>query len=295
MIRRTRPSTILPVPSRIQAAIALALALVALAAVCPPAALAQAPENGADAVIENRGENEMVLIHTIGSSAAVWDAVKPSLELGFKVWTFELPGHGQTPTIPDLTIDAAAELLGEFLIDNKIVYPVVVGHGMGGMIAMRYCFSHPIAFKKLILIDAGPKQMADRRQKIDITEQLTTNYDEFIANYFLGTSPVDSIARGLADQALRTDRNSFTELLVSSFDFDVSADLPMQAVPMLVIGSAMLFPNIESAEVTRALQELGYGAARTISFKTMPHNGHFMMLENPDYLASVIAAFTLKN
>ena len=57
----------------------------------------------------------------------------------------------------------------------------------------------------------------------------------------------------------------------------------------------MLFPNIESAEVTRALQELGYGAARTISFKTMPHNGHFMMLENPDYLASVIAAFTLKN
>lgn len=295
MIRNVRSSTTRPVQSRIPAAIALTLALVVLATACPPAALAQTPETGDEAVIENRGENEIVLIHTIGSSAEVWDSVKPSLELGYKVWTFELPGHGKTPTIPDLTIDSAAELLGEFLVENKIVYPVVVGHGMGGMIAMRYCFTHPIAFKKLVLIDAGPKQMADRRQKIDITEQLTTNYDEFIANYFLGTSQVDSIARGLADQALRTDRNSLTELLMSSFDFDVSAELPMQAVPMLVIGSAMLFPDTDSGGVTRALQELGFGAARTISFKTMPHNGHFMMLENPKYLASVIAAFTLKN
>lgn len=273
---------------------ATVLLLICAAVACALPAAADPSAAAGDQVVENRGEGEMVLIHTVGSSAAVWDGVAEKLRLGYRVWTFELPGHGDTPTVPDLTIDSAAELFGAYLAENDIVFPVVVGHGMGGMIAMRYAFLHPNDIRKLILIDAGPRQMASPAQKVDIARRLTTDYDEFIAGYFLGVCRVDSIADGLVDQALRTDRASLTQLLMSSFDYDVTADLHLQAVPILVIGSAMMFPDTSTEGVNRMLDMLGFADARTISTKTMPHNGHFMMLENPVYLASIIAAFALK-
>ena len=53
----------------------------------------------------------------------------------------------------------------------------------------------------------------------------------------------------------------------------------------------MLFPDQDQA--LEQLHMLGFGNARTVSFKTMPGTGHFVMLEQPNYLASVILAFAI--
>ncbi len=233
---------------------------------------------------------EMVLIHTLGSSAAVWDDMLPLLQIGYKVWTFELPGHGRTPPIPNLTIPRAADELERFIHENGIGYPVLVGHGMGGLIAMEYTFRHPDAVRRLIVIDAAPKQLATREQKVRVADQLLHNYDHFVADYFLNMSPRRDIADKIVDQALRTDQISFTELLLSSFDFDLTEQLPKQSVPILVIGSGTFFPDPTNARLT--LNQMGWDKARTISFKTMPHTGTFVMLEQPTYTASVVIAFS---
>ena len=243
--------------------------------------------------VENRGENEVVLIHTIGSSAACWDDVAARLSEFYDVRVYELPGHGDTPPIEDLTIDSAAAHLESWIAANGLVYPVVVGHGMGGLIAMRHAFSHPNDVKKLVLIDSAPRQFADKEQKLQVTEQLLENYDRFVASYYLNMSGIDSVANRMADQALRTDRASFTQLLMSSFDFDYTAELGISPIPLLVVGSGFFFPDSSSEGATETLGRLGFGAARTLNFKTMPNIGHFVMVEQPDFLSSVIVAFML--
>ena len=66
---------------------------------------------------------------------------------------------------------------------------------------------------------------------------------------------------------------------------------PIPGYYQAVIGSQMLFPDgVKQAD---RLGEMGYAGARTISFKRMEYTGHFVMLEQPDYLASVLAAFAL--
>jgi pimeloyl-ACP methyl ester carboxylesterase len=51
----------------------------------------------------------------------------------------------------------------------------------------------------------------------------------------------------------------------------------------------MMFPANEDSR--RILEGVGFGSARTLSFKRIPNAGHFVMLEQPAYLASVLLAF----
>jgi pimeloyl-ACP methyl ester carboxylesterase len=239
---------------------------------------------------DNRYQQELILIHSIGSSASVWDEMVPFVSSGMTVWTYELPGHGTTPPISSPTIEKIADGLADFIREHGIDYPALVGHGMGGMIAMQYTFDHPQDVYRLIVIDAGPKQLVTEEMKVQIAEALATDYDRFVASRYLDVSPREEIAERVMDQALKTDATTFASLIMSSFDYDLTPKLPLQSVPILVVGSGTFFPDASLAPAL--LDQIGYAEARSISFKHMEHTGHFVMLERPVYLASVILAFT---
>lgn len=268
---------------RYRSAAILALAVLLLGG----AASAATQDAGADSteVRPVKGMN-LVLIHGVGSSAACWDRVVPFLDKGFELWIYEIPGHGHKPPIRNLSIDTATQDLALWLQEHDVTEPVVVGHGLGGMIAMNYAFRYADDVSKLIIIDAAPKQLADREQKAEIAQRLAHDYDNFVAGYFLNLSPDPEITDLIVDQALRTDQISFTQLLISSFDFDLTEDLYYQTIPILVIGTATMLPQPDLA--MDYLDAMGYSNAQTISYKTMPHSGHFVMLEQPIATAGVI-------
>lgn len=249
------------------------------------------PPESMQQFMEGRGEREMVLIHGLGASAEVWNECLPYLNGSFKVWTFELSGHGLTQPIVDPTIDKEAARLGEFLAEKGIAYPTLVGHAMGGMIAMRYTIDHPAEVSRLIVMDAAPMQLASKEQKAAVGQELATNYDKYVYSRFINMTPNKEITDQVVDTALRTDSASFISMLMSSFDFDVSGDLYSMPVPMLVIGSELMFPGQDQSR--HQLEHYGFGKARSLSFKRMGGTGHFMMMERPGYLASVLVTFGL--
>jgi len=235
----------------------------------------------------------MVLIHGLGSSAEAWQKLTPFLESGFNLTIYELPGHGHTAPVPNLTIETASRDLARFIEDNGLDRPILVGHGIGGMIAMNYAFRFTDDVRRLIIIDAAPVQLATTEQKVDVTDRLLNDYDRFVADYFLQLSPDAEITDLIVDQALRTDRVSFTQLLMSSFDFDLREELAYQTVPILVIGSATMFPPYE--DPLEHLDSIGYANAQTIGYKLMPQTGHFVMLEQPIQVAGAIIAYSLED
>lgn len=256
------------------------------------AAWAQEPPTIAEApaeLREGRGEFEMVLIHGLGANSEIWEGVLPYLEGTFKVWTFELSGHGTTQPILDPTIEKEADRLAAFLSEKDITYPTLVGHGLGGMIALQYSLDHPADVHRLIMIDAAPKQLASQEQKAEVGQALVEKYDEFIYNRYSSMSPEPDITEQIVDMALRTHRSSFTSLLMSSFDYDVTDRLYDFTVPLLVLGSELLFPHPDTSQ--QVLKQIGFGKARSLTFKRMGLTGHYVMLERAPYTASVLLAF----
>jgi pimeloyl-ACP methyl ester carboxylesterase len=239
--------------------------------------------------IEGRGENELVLIHGLGANRSIWDEVRPYLVNTFQLHEYELHGHGHTPPLPDATIETEAAALRAWIQAEGLVYPSLVGHGLGGMVAMQYAFEHPRDVQRLVVIDTAPRQLAAPELKSKVADALLADYDRFVASRYLDISNDEEINRRAVDMALRTDSATFASLLLSSFDWDLTDELPRQSVPMLVVGSEFFLPQ-EGYE--RAfLEQYGYGQARVLSFKRLAHTGHYCMLEKPALLASVIMVY----
>ena len=240
-------------------------------------------------LLEGRGEFEMVLIHDLGSNARVWQEVEPYLRGTFQEWTFELSGHGTTRPLAKPGIAAEAARLADFLAAEGIAYPTLVGHGVGGMIALRYTLDHPSKVHRLILLDTTARQLSTPEQQKEMAASLATNYDETVARRYLSMSPSDEVSDRILDDALRTDSASFIGLLMSTNGFDVTPELGALTVPLLIVGSELMFP--EGVDSRHVLEHAGFGFARALSFKRIEKTGHFMMLERPVYLASVLLAF----
>jgi len=239
--------------------------------------------------LEGHGENELVLIHGLGASAEIWDAMLPYLTNSFDVHVYEMRGHGATKPLDDPSIVSETAALRAWIEERGLVYPSLVGHGMGGMIALQYAFDHPADVNRLVIMDAGPQQLASAERKAEVATSLMNDYDRFVATHFVDISHDQEICEKAVDWALRTDAVTFSSLLLSSFDWDLTPRLAHQSVPMLVMGSASFLP--EPGNERAILGQYGYSDARVLSFKRVEGTGHYLMLEKPTYVASVIMVF----
>lgn len=265
--------------------------VVGLLALAAPLSAQDDTEAQADAPqwLEGRGENEILFIHGLGANKTIWQEVTPYLAGSFDIHLYELHGHGETPVLESPTIDVEVVALRAWIEEQGLIYPTIVGHGMGGMIALQYTLDHPADVQRLIVMDAGPKQIASDDYKTEVAQALLDDYDQFVASHFVGISPIDAVNDKAVDMALRTDSATFASLLLSSFNWDITDRLPRQSVPMLVVGSAAYLPEVGYEQ--EFLTAYGYGSARALSFKRIDETGHYMMLEKPSYLASVISVY----
>jgi len=263
--------------------------IIVMLMVCCTSTLVLAEEQTDTPIKQGRGENEIVLIHGLGSNNEIWRHFAPYLMGSYKVWEFELPGHGSTKPIVNPDIVSVSELLNQFMRDNDIAYPTLVGHGVGGLIALRFTIDHPADVYRLIMIDIAAKQLATIEQKSSLVDGLLRDYDYTIASHYIDISPDSSIVHEVIDQALRTDSTSFISLLTSTLDFDYSSELADHSVPLLVIGSESLFPDQQT--IRQRLRVLGFAKVWNLNFKRIEGSGHFVMLERPVVLAQTVLTF----
>lgn len=99
----------------------------------------------------------LVLIHGLGSEAHHdWDSLSPYLEKHHRVIQFDLPGFGQsTPSSQQLTPQSLADLTLEVVKHYQLDQFQLIGHSLGGAVALQYAASYPQGLTHLYLIDAA--------------------------------------------------------------------------------------------------------------------------------------------
>ncbi|MCW2652345.1 MAG: alpha/beta hydrolase fold protein [Mycobacterium sp.] len=98
----------------------------------------------------------LLLIHGMASSSHTWRAVLPQLSTGHRVVAPDLLGHGQSAKPRgDYSLGAIAVWLRDLLDELGITRVTVVGHSLGGGIAMQFAHQHPEYCERLVLIGSG--------------------------------------------------------------------------------------------------------------------------------------------
>src|SRR6516162_8904512 len=98
----------------------------------------------------------ILLIHGIGDNSTTWEAVQAKLAQRFTVIAVDLLGHGQSDKPrADYSIAAYANGMRDLLSVLDIERATVVGHSLGGGVAMQFAYQFPQLVDRLILIGAG--------------------------------------------------------------------------------------------------------------------------------------------
>ncbi len=98
----------------------------------------------------------LVLIHGITSSSATWERVMPTLARHFTVIAPDLIGHGESDKPRgDYSLGAHASNVRDLLVVLGHERASVVGHSLGGGIAMQFAYQFPERCERLALVDSG--------------------------------------------------------------------------------------------------------------------------------------------
>lgn len=98
----------------------------------------------------------LLLIHGMAASSQVWRAILPQLAKKYRVIAPDLLGHGQSSKPrTDYSLGAFAVGLRDLLDELGVESATVVGHSLGGGIAMQFLYQHPDYCRRLVLISSG--------------------------------------------------------------------------------------------------------------------------------------------
>jgi pyruvate dehydrogenase E2 component (dihydrolipoamide acetyltransferase) len=94
----------------------------------------------------------MVFLHGFGADMTGWRPAWASLEAGHRILGIDLPGHGRSPATGAATLAALVDAVREVLREESVERAHLVGHSLGGAVALGLAEAGVIDMRSLALI-----------------------------------------------------------------------------------------------------------------------------------------------
>lgn len=98
----------------------------------------------------------LLVLHGLFGSLTNWGAHCKKFAEIFAVYGIDLRNHGDSPHADDMNYQLMAEDVHELMQQLKIKQCYVIGHSMGGKVAMQLALTYPKLIRKLIVVDIAP-------------------------------------------------------------------------------------------------------------------------------------------
>ncbi|GIF53674.1 pimeloyl-ACP methyl ester carboxylesterase [Asanoa ferruginea] len=255
--------------------------------------------------IAGRGE-PLLLVHGLGGSRHTWRHLIGTLAQTHTVIAPDLPGHGDSAAPDgDYSLGAHATALRDLLVSLGLTSATIVGHSLGGGIALQFAYQFPERTDRLVLISSGglgpqltPALRAATLPAAGTVVAALARIPSFLTRRVLSEMPAliaredaQPVADGLHDLADARRRRTFIRTARTVIDWrgqTVSAIRHLQllvGLPVLVVWG--------SNDKTIPPQHHEAIAAATPAFYTaeIADAGHYPHETAPDRVAAAIRAF----
>lgn len=106
----------------------------------------------------------LIILHGLFGSSDNWLTISKEFAKYFHVFIVDQRNHGQSPHMAPHNYDALAADLAEFMEQQNIVNPYIIGHSMGGKTVMKFLTSHLADVKKAVVVDISPRYYPQHHQ-----------------------------------------------------------------------------------------------------------------------------------
>lgn len=246
-----------------------------------------------------KGEHCVVLLHGYLESLIVWDDFVPLLYKEVRVITLDLPGHGISVVQGEThSMEWLADVVADGLRALGVARCTLVGHSMGGYVALAFCERHPEMLEGLVLLSSTPYADTPEKQENRLREiaLVRSGKKEMLAR----VAPAAGFAAEnrprmkdeieyLTEQVFITEDDGIEALLNGMrIRSDRSEMLRTTKVPVLfILGREDDYIPLDKAQAMVAAHP---GA----KVAWLDHSGHMGFLEQPEETARAILDFTLR-
>lgn len=129
----------------------------------------------------------------------------------YKSYLVDLPSHGDSPYLESLNYEKLEGALENFLKEQEIEKAILVGHSMGGKLAMKFALSYPERVLGLFILDIGVFSLSDKYEQL-VKAIKTINLDSSLSEIkdFLNNSLEDKTLAGFITLNMQSTPTGFT-------------------------------------------------------------------------------------
>ena len=98
----------------------------------------------------------IIMIPGLASSGTTWDATVKHLSAHYRCLELTLAGFVGVPAIPGPLLTEARDQIAQYIRDNHLERPVIMGHSLGGSIALDLAAHYPDLVGPVIIVDSLP-------------------------------------------------------------------------------------------------------------------------------------------
>ena len=223
-------------------------------------------------------QHPLVFIHGAGDSSRIWQLQIEQLDHVHPVYALDLPGHGERPdTLPaEVTPHDYAEAVNEIIQHElHLDSPIIVGHSLGGAIALTLALEHSSDLGGLILIGTGarirvhPALLATARSNQQEARQQLVQ-----ASFTPNAAP--TLLHSVVSEQVAPPFNVLYRDLIACNVFDCMTRLHEITLPTLIICGAE--DTLTPVKYSQYLHDHITGS----TLRILPHAGHYVMREQPE-------------
>lgn len=247
---------------------------------------------------EGEGAKTLVFIHGLSSNLEAWKKNISGLSDTYRCIALDLPGYGKSSkNKTDYSLVEYADIIRKFAEEKHLENVFLVGHSMGGQIAVHSVLRYPGYFEKLILVaPAGIETFTEeeaRIMKFSYTPEMVKNATEtqirsnFLVNFHEFPEDAEFMIQDRIAMKSATDFEVYSEIIVNNIsamlEEPVFDDLDTVSIPVLIIygKNDQLIPN-KYFHPTQDIESLVKAAKEKIpdlEVELIAEAGHFVNFE----------------
>jgi N-formylmaleamate deformylase len=249
----------------------------------------------------------MILIPGLSSGGETWDSTVAHYKDRFECHVLTVAGFNGVPRVPAPMLDTVRDAVATYIREKKLAKPVIVGHSLGGFLALELGSKYPDLVGPLVIVDSYPfmvgiydpaatvaqaKANADEMRKY-MGNQSQDMYERYVksgvATRMMTTK--DSDFERLIEWGLKSDRSAVTDAMAEMFATDLRDDLAQIKSRTLVLGSWIGYKEYTDGPKTLANLKLQYSKLPGVQIRLNDTARHFIMWDDPEWMFAHIDAF----
>lgn len=247
----------------------------------------------------------VLMIPGLNSAASTWTDTCAALQPQVQCHIVQLPGFAGAPAVKtDAFLDGMRDRLLAYLDDRQLKQPVVMGHSLGGALALKMAAQKPGRIERLVIVDslpflAGLRGMtpeaakgaaaAMRQQMLNSTKE---QWEAGARQGSQGMSRNPANNERVAGWSLASDRATSAQAMSELWADDLRPLLPRITTPTLVLGAwAAYEPMGSTMDSTRKIFEGQYAGLNGVKVAMSQRGFHFLMWDDPEWLVGEVKGF----